>query len=123
LPADGRLPFPSIPSPGPSGPLAFRTAAVLACREVYQNILICQYILNQKLSGLLSNLEMSIPNILIMNKIRFCHTPFSTRHFFEHSPFLPFHIPFFPPCRMVGETKGIRRHISMGMDGLRVRLG
>ncbi|MEF2892939.1 MAG: hypothetical protein U0O39_09200, partial [Akkermansia sp.] len=43
LPADGRLPFPSIPSPGPSGPLAFRAAAVLACREVYQNILICQY--------------------------------------------------------------------------------
>ncbi|WP_418675139.1 hypothetical protein, partial [Akkermansia sp.] len=83
-------PFPSIPSPGPSGPLAFRAAAVLACREVYQNILICQYILNQKLSGLLSNLEMSIPNILIMNKIRFCHTPFPLVIFLNILLFFPF---------------------------------
>ncbi|KXT49948.1 hypothetical protein HMPREF3038_02031 [Akkermansia sp. KLE1797] len=79
--------------------------------------------MNQKLSELLSKLETSIRNILIMNKMRFCHTSFSTRHFFEHSPFPPFPMPFFPPCRMVGETDGIRRHLPMGMDGFRVCLG
>lgn len=64
---------------------AFHPVAVLACREIYQTLLFCQFFSCPFSAGLLPQFRTLIHNFPNINKIRFCHTANPFRHFFEHS--------------------------------------